>query len=52
MAGGAQQTTAGSGRQGLIELFRLEDVFGTWRQTQADHFNDGGVFDRIYVPSK
>jgi sulfate transport system substrate-binding protein len=35
-----------------ITLFRIEDVFGTWRQTQADHFNDGGVFDRIYVPSK
>ena len=35
-----------------ITLFRIEDVFGTWRQTQADHFNDGGVFDRIYLPSK
>ena len=30
-----------------IELFRIEDVFGTWRQTQADHFNDGGVFDVV-----
>lgn len=35
-----------------ITLFRIEEAFGTWRQTQADHFNDGGVFDRIYLPSK
>ena len=35
-----------------VKLFRIEEAFGTWRQTQADHFNDGGVFDRIYAPSK
>ncbi|MGF7050226.1 sulfate transport system substrate-binding protein [Paenibacillus sp. DS2015] len=33
-----------------IELFTLKDVFGTWKETQAKHFNDGGVFDQIYVP--
>ncbi|AJS61018.1 sulfate ABC transporter substrate-binding protein [Paenibacillus sp. IHBB 10380] len=33
-----------------IELFTLKDVFGTWRETQEKHFNDGGVFDQIYVP--
>lgn len=33
-----------------LELFTLKDVFGTWRDTQAKHFNDGGIFDQIYVP--
>jgi len=35
-----------------VELFKIEDVFGTWRETQAVHFNDNGVFDRIYSGSK
>ena len=35
-----------------IELFTLKDVFGTWEETQEKHFNDGGVFDQIYVPGK
>lgn len=35
-----------------IELFTLQDVFGTWKDTQAKHFNDGGIFDQIYVPGK
>ncbi|WP_054956939.1 sulfate ABC transporter substrate-binding protein [Paenibacillus dakarensis] len=33
-----------------IELFTLKDVFGTWEETQAKHFNDGGIFDRLYAP--
>ncbi|MFM9280296.1 sulfate ABC transporter substrate-binding protein [Paenibacillus jiagnxiensis] len=33
-----------------IELFTLQDVFGTWQETQEKHFNDGGIFDQIYVP--
>ncbi|PAD75553.1 sulfate ABC transporter substrate-binding protein [Paenibacillus campinasensis] len=33
-----------------IELFTLRDVFGTWEETQNKHFNDGGIFDQIYVP--
>jgi sulfate transport system substrate-binding protein len=32
-----------------IELVTIED-FGGWRKAQKDHFNDGGVFDRIYKP--
>jgi sulfate transport system substrate-binding protein len=24
------------------------DEFGGWRNAQAKHFNDGGVFDTIY----
>lgn len=26
--------------------------FGGWRKAQAKHFNDGGVFDQIYEPSR
>jgi sulfate transport system substrate-binding protein len=30
-----------------VELFTIGDVFGGWRQAQAEHFAEGGVFDRI-----
>lgn len=33
-----------------IELFKLNDVFGSWAKAQATHFADGGVFDKIYQP--
>lgn len=29
------------------ELFTIDDVFGGWAKAQAEHFNDGGVFDQI-----
>jgi len=32
-----------------MELFSVSD-FGTWREVQAKHFNDGGTFDQIYRP--
>ncbi len=32
-----------------IELFKLEDLFGSWQEVQAIHFNEGGTFDQIYV---
>ncbi|MDX5300295.1 MAG: sulfate ABC transporter substrate-binding protein, partial [Gammaproteobacteria bacterium] len=32
------------------ELFKLDEVFGNWQKAQADHFNDGGHFDKIYQP--
>lgn len=35
-----------------IKLFTLADKFGTWKETQEKHFNDGGIFDQIYVPGK
>jgi len=25
-------------------------VFGGWEKAQAEHFDDGGVFDQIYKP--
>ncbi len=33
-----------------IETFTVDDVFGGWTKAQETHFNDGGVFDQIYVP--
>ncbi|HEX2464797.1 MAG TPA: sulfate ABC transporter substrate-binding protein [Thermoanaerobaculia bacterium] len=34
-----------------IELFTIDDVFGGWVKAQAEHFDDGGLFDRIYQPA-
>lgn len=34
-----------------VELFTIDDVFGGWAKAQAEHFNDGGVFDQIYAPA-
>ena len=34
-----------------IVLFTVDEVFGGWRKAQARHFEDGGVFDRIYAPA-
>jgi sulfate transport system substrate-binding protein len=33
-----------------IPLVTIDDTFGGWKKAQAQHFNDGGVFDRIYKP--
>ncbi len=30
-----------------VELFTIDEVFGGWGAAQAQHFNDGGVFDQI-----
>ncbi len=35
-----------------LELFTIGEIFGDWRKTQAEHFDDGGVFDKIYQPTK
>jgi sulfate transport system substrate-binding protein len=32
-----------------VELFTVDDVFGGWKKAQATHFNDDGVFDKIYT---
>jgi sulfate/thiosulfate-binding protein len=34
-----------------LKLVTIAD-FGGWRAAQGKHFNDGGVFDQIYEPSK
>ena len=33
-----------------VERVRIADIFGGWQQAQQVHFNDGGIFDQIYVP--
>jgi sulfate/thiosulfate-binding protein len=33
-----------------LELFTIDEQFGGWKQAQALHFDDGGVFDQIYSP--
>jgi sulfate/thiosulfate transport system substrate-binding protein len=32
-----------------VDLFTIDDVFGGWQKAQAAHFNDAGVFDKIYT---
>jgi sulfate/thiosulfate transport system substrate-binding protein len=32
-----------------IDLFTIDEVFGGWQKAQATHFNDDGVFDKIYM---
>jgi sulfate/thiosulfate-binding protein len=31
-----------------IRMFTIDDVFGGWREAQTKHFNDGGIYDRIF----
>jgi sulfate/thiosulfate-binding protein len=33
-----------------LPLFTVDEVFGGWKQAQATHFADGGLFDQIYKP--
>jgi sulfate/thiosulfate transport system substrate-binding protein len=33
-----------------IKLFTITDVAGAWKETQAKHFADHGVFDQLYKP--
>lgn len=33
-----------------LQLFSINELFGSWQAAQATHFNDGGVFDQIYAP--
>jgi sulfate/thiosulfate-binding protein len=41
--------TADLARFPKVPLFKLDQVFGSWTKAQADHFADGGIFDKIYV---
>jgi len=31
-----------------LDLFSIDDVFGSWSKAQKTHFADGGTFDQIY----
>ncbi len=33
-----------------LNLFTIDEVFGGWAKAQKTHFDDGGEFDKIYVP--
>lgn len=33
-----------------VERITVDEVFGGWKKAQERHFNDGGVFDQIYLP--
>jgi sulfate transport system substrate-binding protein len=33
-----------------VKLFTLAETSGDWRTTQKTHFDDGGIFDQIYLP--
>lgn len=33
-----------------IQLFTITEVVGTWKEAQAKHFADHGVFDQLYKP--
>jgi sulfate/thiosulfate-binding protein len=33
-----------------VQLFTIDEGFGGWARAQKAHFDDGGVFDRIYQP--
>lgn len=31
-----------------LNMFSIEQMFGSWRQAQQTHFSDGGLFDQMY----
>jgi sulfate transport system substrate-binding protein len=35
-----------------VELFTIEEVFGSWPEAQKKHFDSGGVFDKIHLPGQ
>ena len=39
-----------SGQFPEIKLFTIDELFGGWNKAQKTHFDDGGMFDKIYQP--
>jgi sulfate/thiosulfate transport system substrate-binding protein len=37
-----------SGNFPQVKLFTIDEAFGSWSKVQKAHFDDGGIFDRIY----
>jgi len=35
-----------------VNTFTVDQVFGSWGKAQAEHFNDGGVYDQIVAKTK
>ena len=38
-----------AGKFPKIELFKIDDAFGGWKNAHKAHFADGGTFDQIYL---
>lgn len=34
-----------------VKLFTIDELFGGWQEAQKKHFDDGGVFDSLFVPA-
>ncbi len=41
-----------AGRFAKVRLFTIDQVFGGWQKAQKRHFDDGGVFDQIYLQGR
>jgi sulfate transport system substrate-binding protein len=35
-----------------VELFTVDEVFGGWKKAQAEHFNTGGYYGKVYIPKE
>jgi sulfate/thiosulfate transport system substrate-binding protein len=35
-----------------VNLFTIDEIFGSWKKAQQTHFADGGVFDQLYKPGR
>jgi sulfate transport system substrate-binding protein len=35
-----------------VQTFTVDEIFGGWRKAQAEHFNDGGIYDRIVAANR
>ncbi len=45
----AKVTEKYAGKFPQIELFKIDDAFGGWKNAHKIHFADGGTFDQIYL---
>ena len=34
------------------QVFTVDELFGGWKQAQKEHFDDGGVYDRLIGAAK
>jgi sulfate/thiosulfate transport system substrate-binding protein len=48
----AQVAAEHAGTFSKVALFSIDEQFGGWSKAQAQHFNDGGVFDRIFARAR
>lgn len=35
-----------------VNTFTVDEVFGGWKKAQADHFNDGGIYDQVLAAGR